>query len=72
MVGAGLIGSGPLACPRGHGPMDKQPGIWVLQQVQRMGLLDSGSLRTTGKLLTVNIHICPACGHVELINEGAG
>lgn len=51
--------------------MDKQPGIWVLQQVQRLGLLgpDNGNLQLTGKLLTMEAHICPKCGHIELVNE---
>ena len=64
-----LYGGRP--CPRGHGAMEKQPGIWMLQQVQRAGLLGPGAnLHLTGKVLTMEAHICQQCGHVELINEG--
>lgn len=64
---------GGLPCPRGHGAMDKQPGIWVLQQVRRLGLLGTGGgdLQATGKLLTMETYICPTCGHIELVNERA-
>ena len=68
---ADLIYGGGLPCPRGHGSMDKQPGIWVLQQVRRLDSLGptSGNVQATGKLLTMETHICPTCGHIELINE---
>jgi len=57
-------------CPRGHGKMQKQPGLWVLQEVQRNGgLLNSGNLQITGRLLTMYVFTCNVCGHVELVNE---
>lgn len=58
-------------CPRDQSFMVKQPGLWVLQQVQRDGgLIGSNMVRPTGQMLTVFAHVCPACGHVELVNEG--
>lgn len=57
-------------CLRGHGPMDKQPGIWVLQQVERAGLINMGALTLTGQLLTSHVFVCPRCGFVELVDEG--
>lgn len=50
--------------------MEKQPGLWVLQQVQRAGLIDPGALRPTGQLLTMFVYVCRTCGHAELVNEG--
>lgn len=62
---------GSRTCLRDHNPMVKQPGIWVLQQVERSsGLLTDGDLRPTGKLLTMETHVCAKCGHIELVNEG--
>lgn len=70
----GIIGSamaGARDCLRGHGPMEKQPGIWVLQQVRRSGLLDMGALKPSGQLLTTHVFVCPACNSIEIVNEGA-
>ena len=65
-------GKGARQCLRCATFMNKQPGLWVLQQVQRAGLLgtESGNLRPTGQLITMETHICPACGSIELVNEG--
>lgn len=63
--------SGSRTCLRDHSPMVRQPGVWVLQQVERSsGLLTDGDLRPTGKLLTMETYVCAKCGHVELVNEG--
>lgn len=64
--------SNQRTCVRDHAQMDMQPGIWVSQQVQRLGLLsmNAGNLAHTGKLITMYAYICPECGMVEFVNEG--
>ena len=59
-------------CQRGHGAMDRQPGLWVLQQVSRpTGIIASqaGALTLTGKLLTMHVFVCSQCGEMSMVDE---
>lgn len=67
-----LYGQEDRQCLRGHGPMEKVPGTWALQQVQKVGGLlapPDSKLTPTGQAYTVITFVCKTCGSLELVNE---
>lgn len=64
----GLIDLALYPCPDGHGPMQKEPGFWALQGVQRSvnSLLDTGTFSLSGDGMVLKVWTCPKCKLVRL------
>jgi hypothetical protein len=66
---AGLL-SEPRSCVRGHGTMEKLPGLWALNQVN-VAKGSDGKLAAfdTGTRYVASLYRCFTCGFLELVDQ---
>lgn len=59
-------------CPDGHGPMERQPGLWAVQGIKRAeeaGKSESPDFLLTGDGLALEIWTCPECSLARLYSD---